>query len=170
MTTLDPTARRELRARAHHLHPVVAIGAQGLTPAVLHEVDVALTAHELIKIRVFSDDRALRANLLEQICSALACAAVQQLGKLLIVWRSNPEKAAAAKRKPARKAPAGGTANRKSPAPASVRTRIAAPQGKPRAPSRRQRGQPIPVADERSHGESDGHDSGSRRRRQIRKR
>ena len=96
MTTLDPTARRELRARAHHLHPVVAIGAQGLTPAVLHEVDVALTAHELIKIRVFSDDRALRANLLEQICSALACAAVQQLGKLLIVWRSNPEKAAGA--------------------------------------------------------------------------
>ena len=58
--SLTPARRRELRAAAHHLHPVVAIGQHGLTPAVLHEIDVALKAHELVKLRVSSGDRAER--------------------------------------------------------------------------------------------------------------
>ena len=65
---------RSLRARAHHLRPVVAVGTHGLTPAVLHEIDVALKAHELIKIRVFNDVRSERDALLAKICSELACA------------------------------------------------------------------------------------------------
>jgi hypothetical protein len=60
MEPLQPAFRRELRARAHHLHPVVMVGHHGLTPAVLHEIDAALSAHELIKVRVFSDDRSER--------------------------------------------------------------------------------------------------------------
>jgi len=54
MNPLTPSQRRALRAKAHHLDPVVTIGHHGLTPAVLHEIDVALLAHELVKIRVFS--------------------------------------------------------------------------------------------------------------------
>ena len=50
MRTLTPAARRALRAKAHHLRPFVSIGQHGLTPAVLHEIDVNLLAHELIKI------------------------------------------------------------------------------------------------------------------------
>lgn len=50
----------ELKARAHHLNPVVMVGQQGLTEAVIKETDAALTAHELIKIRIFGDDRAER--------------------------------------------------------------------------------------------------------------
>ena len=57
MTPLTPTQRRELRAKAHHLHPVVIVGQHGLTAAVLHEIDVNLLAHELIKVRVFSEER-----------------------------------------------------------------------------------------------------------------
>jgi len=91
MDTLTPSQRRALRAKAHHLDPVVTIGQHGLTPPVLHEIDVALTAHELIKIRVQNDDRHERTALLTRICAETGSAPVQQLGKLLIVWRRAPE-------------------------------------------------------------------------------
>jgi RNA-binding protein YhbY len=67
MRTLTPAERRAFRAKAHHLHPFVSIGQHGLTPAVLHEIGIALAAHELIKIRVFNDDRAEREALLARI-------------------------------------------------------------------------------------------------------
>lgn len=107
MDPLLPSFRRELRARAHYLHPVVAIGHHGLTPAVMHEIDVALTAHELIKVRIFSDDRAEREGMLVRACDALDCAAVQQIGKLLVLFRPRPaaeaaEAAAKSPRKPRR--------------------------------------------------------------------
>jgi putative YhbY family RNA-binding protein len=89
-STLTPARRRELRAAAHHLHPVVAIGQHGLTPAVLHEIDVALAAHELVKIRVFNDDRAERENMLARVCAELDALPVQHLGKMLILWRAKP--------------------------------------------------------------------------------
>ena len=54
---LTPAQRSELRSEAHALNPVVIIGAEGLTKAVLAEIDRSLAAHGLIKIRVFSDDR-----------------------------------------------------------------------------------------------------------------
>jgi RNA-binding protein len=90
MDPLSPSQRRELRARAHALHPVVSIGHHGLTPSVLHEIDVALTAHELIKVRVFNDDRREREALLAQIADTLDCTAVQVIGKLLVLWRQRP--------------------------------------------------------------------------------
>jgi len=105
MTTLTPSERRALRARAHPLHPVVFVGQHGLTPAVLHEIDVALTAHELIKIRVFSDVRADRDALLLRICAEMDAAPVQHLGKVLTVWRLKPAPAVTAQEtRPARAA------------------------------------------------------------------
>ncbi|MEO6565552.1 MAG: YhbY family RNA-binding protein [Casimicrobiaceae bacterium] len=92
MKILTPTQRRDLRAKAHHLDPVVMIGQHGLTPAVLHEIDLALAKHELIKMRVLGDDRDARAALLERVCAEMDCAPVQSLGKVLTVWRLNPEK------------------------------------------------------------------------------
>ena len=83
MRTLTPAERRAFRAKAHPLHPVVSIGQHGLTPAVLHEIDVKLLAHELIKIRVFNDDRGEREALLARICDDLDAAPVQHLGKIL---------------------------------------------------------------------------------------
>ena len=91
MSPLTPAERRALRAKAHHLQPVVTIGQHGLTPAVLHEVDLALIKHELVKIRVFSDAREDREAMLAKICAEMECAAVQHLGKVLVVWRPNPE-------------------------------------------------------------------------------
>ncbi|HEX6006315.1 MAG TPA: YhbY family RNA-binding protein [Burkholderiales bacterium] len=94
MADITPAARRALRARAHRLHPVVIIGEAGLTPAVLKEIDAALRSHALIKIRVLGEDRALRRAWMTEICQKLDAAAVQEIGKLLVVHRPRPPQTA----------------------------------------------------------------------------
>jgi RNA-binding protein len=91
---LTTAERRAHRADAHHLDPVVMIGGDGLTPAVLKEADNALKAHGLIKVRVLGDDRAAREEMYAQICDQLNAAPIQHIGKLLVLWRPQPEKAA----------------------------------------------------------------------------
>jgi RNA-binding protein len=93
---LTPAQRREHRANAHHLNPVVLVGAEGLTAAVSKETDAALKAHGLIKLRVFSDERDTREAMLAQLCDELGAAPVQHIGKLLVLWRPIPPKAAKA--------------------------------------------------------------------------
>nr|WP_144828683.1 YhbY family RNA-binding protein [Cupriavidus gilardii] len=88
--SLNPAQRSELRSRAHGLNPVVMVGAEGLTRAVLAEIDRSLAAHELIKIRVFGDDRDSRIAIYEAICDDLHAAPVQHIGKLLVIWRPGP--------------------------------------------------------------------------------
>ena len=100
---LTPAERSALRARAHHLAPVVMIGNDGLTPAVLHEIDVNLLAHGLIKIRVFADERTAREDLLAQIADELDASPVQHIGKLLVLYRPVPENEKPAVKKPAAK-------------------------------------------------------------------
>jgi RNA-binding protein len=90
MNPLTPELRRELRAKAHHIHPVVSVGHHGLTPSVMKEIDVNLLAHQLIKVRVFADERAAREAMLERICTTLDASPVQHIGKLLVVWRRAP--------------------------------------------------------------------------------
>ncbi|SDL97862.1 putative RNA-binding protein, YhbY family [Oryzisolibacter propanilivorax] len=89
---LTTAERRERRADAHHLDPVVLVGSDGLTPAVRKEIDAALNAHGLIKIRVFGDDRAAREAMFQQLAEELNAAAVQHIGKLLVLWRPQPDK------------------------------------------------------------------------------
>jgi RNA-binding protein len=89
---LSPALRKEKRAEAHHLHPVVSIGNDGATAAVRRELDAALGAHGLVKVRVFSDDRAAREALLAELSEALSAAPVQHIGKLLVLWRPPEEK------------------------------------------------------------------------------
>ena len=89
---LTPAQRREHRAEAHHLDPVVLIGGDGLTEAVQKEVDLALNAHGLIKIRVFSDDRAGREAIYAKLADELNAAPIQHIGKLLVLWRPIPAK------------------------------------------------------------------------------
>lgn len=89
---LTTAERRALRADAHHLDPVVMIGGDGLTPAVVKETDSALKAHGLIKVRVLGDDRAVREEIFAQLCDQLNAAPIQHIGKLLVIWRPVPEK------------------------------------------------------------------------------
>ena len=89
--TLTARERARLKAQAHALEPVVQIGAAGLTGAVVAEVDRALTAHELIKVKIGGDDRAARVALGDELCSRTGAAAVHRVGKVLILWRARPE-------------------------------------------------------------------------------
>src|ERR1700761_3586429 len=89
---LTPAQRKEHRSEAHHLDPIVMIGGDGLTPAVKKEADAALKAHGLIKVRVFSDDRAARELMLKTLADELGAAPIQHIGKLLVLWRPIPEK------------------------------------------------------------------------------
>lgn len=89
---LTPAARKEKRGEAHHLDPVVLIGAEGLTPAVLKEAEAALKAHGLIKVRMFSDSREQREAALASLADQLGAAPVQHIGKLLVLWRPLPAK------------------------------------------------------------------------------
>ena len=88
---LSPAQRKVHRAEAHHLDPVVMIGGDGLSDAVKKEADAALNAHGLIKIRVFSDDRAAREAMFAALTDELNAAPIQHIGKLLVLWRPQPE-------------------------------------------------------------------------------
>lgn len=78
-----------MRSLAHNINPVVMIGNNGLSESVLKEIDSSLNAHELIKIKVLGDDRALRVSLLEQICQQMGAVAVHHIGKQLVVYRAS---------------------------------------------------------------------------------
>jgi putative YhbY family RNA-binding protein len=84
--------RKAKRADAHHLDPVVLIGGDGLTPAVVRETDAALNAHGLIKIRVFCDERTSRESMFASLSDELNAAPIQHIGKLLVLWRPIPPK------------------------------------------------------------------------------
>jgi putative YhbY family RNA-binding protein len=89
---LTPAQRKEHRSEAHHLDPVVLVGSDGLTENVKKEINAALNAHGLIKVRVFSDDRAAREAMFHTLADELSAAPIQHIGKLLVLWRPKVEK------------------------------------------------------------------------------
>lgn len=82
---------RKLRAAAHNLNPVVMIGQAGLTAAVLAEIDGALNAHELIKIKIRAEKEE-RMQISQQICEESGAELVQNIGQIAVVYRKNPDK------------------------------------------------------------------------------
>lgn len=88
---LNNVQKRHLKSLAHTRKVVIIIGSNGLTPAVLAEVDGALTHHELLKVRVNAADRAARRSLIAQLCLALGAELVQQVGHIATLFRRNAE-------------------------------------------------------------------------------
>lgn len=88
MLKLNAKQVSHLKALSHNLSPVVMIGNNGLTEQVLKEIDVSLNAHELIKIKVFGDDRALRKQMLDEICEKCGATPVHHIGKQLVIYRA----------------------------------------------------------------------------------
>ena len=93
-TSLTARERAHLKARAHALEPVVHTGSSGVTDNLVAEVDRALSAHELIKIKVNVDDRARRVAVGDEICARTDATAVHRVGKVLILWRPRPQNGA----------------------------------------------------------------------------
>jgi RNA-binding protein len=82
---------RKLRATAHNLNPVVMIGQAGLTAAVLTEIEGALNAHELIKVKIRAE-KAERTQMSQQICTDTGAELIQAIGQIAVIYRMNPDK------------------------------------------------------------------------------
>jgi RNA-binding protein len=90
LPALTNRERAHLKARAHALEPVVHAGNSGVTDTLVAEVDRALTAHELIKVKISTDDRADRVAIGDEMCARTSATAVHRVGKVIILWRPRP--------------------------------------------------------------------------------
>jgi len=90
MDDLSAAEKKALKARAHNLNPILQLGEKGLTDAVVAEIDRALAAHELIKVRAAPLNRDEREVALASICERTNAHPVQHIGKMLIVYRQKP--------------------------------------------------------------------------------
>jgi RNA-binding protein len=88
---LTSAGKKQLKARAHALKPVVLVGQHGVTAAVMASVDEALVAHELIKIRLPAGDRTERNLLAVQIAAGLDADVVSTIGRVVILYRRRAE-------------------------------------------------------------------------------
>jgi RNA-binding protein len=86
---LTAAERRALKGRAHKLEPVVHIGAKGLTDEVVAEIERALSAHELIKVRAGGLERGERDAVLKEIVGRTGAEEIQQVGKVFVLFRKS---------------------------------------------------------------------------------
>jgi RNA-binding protein len=86
--TLSARQTRHLRGLGHHLKPVVRVGQHGLSNAVLTEIDVALDAHELIKVKIAAE-RDERARLAAEICNHTGARLIHSIGQMIVLFRRN---------------------------------------------------------------------------------
>ena len=91
--TLTPHLRAQLKARAHALEALVHLGKAGLSEEVVRQTDRALTAHELIKVRLVDTDRQSRTVLSEALADRTEAGIVQTVGRVLVLWRPRPDDA-----------------------------------------------------------------------------
>ncbi len=89
---LTEIQRKNLRGRGHALHPVVMVGAAGLSDAVLEEAENALDHHELVKTRVRVGDRAARDAVIGRLCEATGAELVQRVGHMALLYRAYPDR------------------------------------------------------------------------------
>ena len=89
--SLTPRERSHLKGRAHSLEARVQVGHAGVTDAVAAEVDRALKAHELIKVKILGDDREERKEIADALATRTDAALVQSVGKVIVLWRPNPD-------------------------------------------------------------------------------
>jgi len=89
---LSDSQRRHLRGLAHHLKPVVMVGQDGIKDSVLAELDGALTAHEMVKVKVAAADREQRAGMVAELVAASGAELVQSIGHMATLFRRNPKK------------------------------------------------------------------------------
>jgi RNA-binding protein len=91
--TLTPRHRAQLKAKAHSLEALVHLGKTGLSEEVVRQTDLALAAHELIKVRLVDADRQSRAVMSEALADRTEAGIVQTVGRVLILWRPRPDDA-----------------------------------------------------------------------------
>jgi RNA-binding protein len=88
---LDPRTRQQLKATGHKLNPVVTVAGKGLATPVLEEIRRALHDHELIKVKFAVGDKAVKQQVIADMCAACGCELVQQIGHVALVYKENPQ-------------------------------------------------------------------------------
>ena len=86
---LNERQKKHLRRLGHALHPVVMLGNAGLTDGVVAELDIALKAHELVKLRARAGDRERRDAAFAALAARTASALVQRIGNVVLFFRPN---------------------------------------------------------------------------------
>jgi RNA-binding protein len=81
-----------LRGLAHSLPAVISIGGSGLSEPVMAELESTLAHHELIKIKISTDNREMRKKFVQEICSKTSAELVQQIGKVAIIYKQGEER------------------------------------------------------------------------------
>jgi len=89
--SLDNRTIKQLRQIAHHLDPVVSVGDRGISESVIAETERALNDHELIKVKIHSEDRQDRKLIGGRLAEACQADVIQTIGKIAVLFRSNPE-------------------------------------------------------------------------------
>ena len=90
--SLSSKERKEFKARAHHLKPVILVGQKGVSDGVVQETDIALNRHELIKVQIQGDDRDERLNAAISLADKLGAELVSHIGKTYILYRASETK------------------------------------------------------------------------------
>jgi RNA-binding protein len=86
---MDNKTKKKLKSAAHHLNPVVIVGAQGLTPAVHQEIEIALESHQLIKLRLNAENREARQALMKGILDEHHAELIQKIGSTMTIYRQS---------------------------------------------------------------------------------
>jgi RNA-binding protein len=89
--TLSNADKKTLRGIGHRLQPVVTVAGKGLSESVDEALEIALTDHELLKVKLAIDDRALRRSTLRELCARHEAELVQEIGKVALIYRRNPD-------------------------------------------------------------------------------
>jgi RNA-binding protein len=88
---ISPSQRRYLRSLAHDLAPVILLGAKGATPAVVKELDLALSHHELVKVKLSGGDKDEREAQIAFLTEGTGAERVQQIGHIVVLFRRNAD-------------------------------------------------------------------------------
>jgi len=89
--SLSEKHRRALRTRGHALKPVVSVGNAGLSQSVMREIDLSLTHHELMKVKISGADREQRAEIIKTLCDMLGAELVQSIGHIALIYRQSTQ-------------------------------------------------------------------------------
>lgn len=90
---MKPEQKKELRAKAHALKPVIITGNAGISEGVINETHISLDQHELIKVRVNAGDREQRKQMIDTLLNETGAELIQSIGHIATLYRKNPNKA-----------------------------------------------------------------------------
>lgn len=91
MTKLSNNQKKFLRSMGHSLKPIVMIGQHGLSENVLAELESTMTKHELLKIKIRTDDREQKQQMIDQIIKFSQSHLVQVIGNVIVIYRAFDE-------------------------------------------------------------------------------